>query len=70
MNASNNDYWVGESRGRFLANFLGMVFGFPPQGAARHETRLQKQTNTIKKAMEKQLRSPRSTYKERGWGVV
>ena len=25
-----------------MTNFLGMVFGFPPQGGARHETRLQK----------------------------
>ncbi len=49
MSASNNDYWVWGSRGRFLTNFLGMVFGFPPQGGARHEMRLQKQTKITNK---------------------
>ena len=49
MNASNNDNWVGDP-GRFLTNFIGMVFGFPPRGGggARHETRLQKQTKFTK----------------------
>ena len=31
-----------------MTNFLGMVFGFPPQGGARHETRLHKQTKITK----------------------
>ncbi len=31
-----------------MTNFLGMVFGFPPQGGARHETRLQTQTKITK----------------------